>query len=587
MLNRFIKKSVTSKLFLMNLFILICIIGSQLIFQIVYFEKYYLNKKINMLESTLGDFEDFLSSETDSDKIMDFIQDVKNKKNIALSLRNSDLSGGIGLESYMGSRHLILKNENTKEVHKVILGEQFPKMDIKSGDSIKVVGFEYDHGYIFAQKIIINDVEVEGYYEIVPSKFEQQLNKVTISLENNIYFEGKVQEIVPEDNTYSSLSDVDLYLSLDEKKNIISHNRYVTKVSKENSLDELLISTERFSNGYLIAITPLSEVNDVIGTMNSYYFIVFAVAFLLVIVISLIYSRFMTRPLVEMSNVAKRISQCDFNDKYNVKSEDEIGLLGESLNLISNNLEKTLSELQDTNDRLKKEINIKEVQEDKRKELIANISHELKTPITIIQGSINGIKSGIYGAEMYEDILEETNRMNDLVKEMLDISKLESPSFDINKEPFDLGAVFLKEKDKLRDMIKEKSLEINYNDFDDAIVFGDEKRITQVVTNLLTNAIKYTPDSGKINVLIEPIKEKGQYEFSIENFGVSLSKEELENVWDAFYRKEKSRNKKFGGTGLGLSIVKRILELHNSDFGVESTENSVKFYFSIQECTDY
>ncbi|MBS5950206.1 MAG: HAMP domain-containing histidine kinase [Clostridium sp.] len=546
-----------------------------------------MNKKINMLESTLGDFEDFLSSETDSDKIMDFIQDVKNKKNIALSLRNSDLSGGIGLESYMGSRHLILKNENTKEVHKVILGEQFPKMDIKSGDSIKVVGFEYDYGYIFAQKIIINDVEVEGYYEIVPSKFEQQLNKVTISLENNIYFEGKVQEIVPEDNTYSSLSDVDLYLSLDEKKNIISHNRYVTKVSKENSLDELLISTERFSNGYLIAITPLSEVNDVIGTMNSYYFIVFAVAFLLVIVISLIYSRFMTRPLVEMSNVAKRISQCDFNDKYNVKSEDEIGLLGESLNLISNNLEKTLSELQDTNDRLKKEINIKEVQEDKRKELIANISHELKTPITIIQGSINGIKSGIYGAEMYEDILEETNRMNDLVKEMLDISKLESPSFDINKEPFDLGAVFLKEKDKLRDMIKEKSLEINYNDFDDAIVFGDEKRITQVVTNLLTNAIKYTPDSGKINVLIEPIKEKGQYEFSIENFGVSLSKEELENVWDAFYRKEKSRNKKFGGTGLGLSIVKRILELHNSDFGVESTENSVKFYFSIQECTDY
>ena len=348
-----------------------------------------------------------------------------------------------------------------------------------------------------------------------------------------------------------------------------------------------MISTERFSNGYLIAITPLSEVNDVIGTMNSYYFIVFAVAFLLVIVISLIYSKFMTRPLVEMSNVAKRISQCDFNDKYNVKSEDEIGLLGESLNLISNNLEKTLSELQDTNDRLKKEINIKEVQEDKRKELIANISHELKTPITIIQGSINGIKSGIYGAEMYEDILEETNRMNDLVKEMLDISKLESPSFDINKEPFDLGAVFLKEKDKLRDMIKEKSLEINYNDFDDAIVFGDEKRITQVVTNLLTNAIKYTPDSGKINVLIEPIKEKGQYEFSIENFGVSLSKEELENVWDAFYRKEKSRNKKFGGTGLGLSIVKRILELHNSDFGVESTENSVKFYFSIQECTDY
>lgn len=549
-----------------------------------------MHKKINMLESTLGDFEDFLSYEDDRDKIMDFIQNVKNKKNIALSLRNLDLSGGIGIEPYMGSRHLILKNDNTEEVYKVILGEQFPKVDIKSGDSVKVVGFIYDYGYIFAQKIIINDVEIDTYYEVIPSKFEQKSSKVTpihISLENDIYFEGKVQEIVPEDNTYSFLSDADLYLSLDEKQNILSNNKYVTKVSKENSSDELLISSERFLNGYLIALTPLSEVNDVIGTMNSYYFIVFAVAFLLVSVVSLIYSKFMTRPLVEMSNVAKRISECNFNYKYNVKSEDEIGLLGESLNLISNNLEKTLSELQDTNERLKNEINIKAVQEDKRKELIANISHELKTPITIIQGSINGIKGGIYGTEMYEDILEETNRMNDLVREMLEISKLESPSFDINKEPFDLGGVFLKVKDKLRDMIKEKSLEISYNDFDDVIVFGDEKRITQVVTNLLTNAIKYTPDSEKVKVSIESIKNKGKYEFSIENFGVSLSKEELENIWDAFYRKEKSRNKKFGGTGLGLSIVKRILEVHDSNFGVESTENSVKFYFSIEECTEY
>lgn len=193
----------------------------------------------------------------------------------------------------------------------------------------------------------------------------------------------------------------------------------------------------------------------------------------------------------------------------------------------------------------------------------------------------------MYNGDMYDDILDETNKMNDLVKEMLEVSKLESTTFKLKKEIFDLGSIFLKEKDKLKSMIKEKSLEINYNDFDEVIVFGDEKRINQVVTNLLTNAIKYTPEGEKINVSIDLIEEKNEYVFSIENFGVSLSKDELDKIWDAFYRKEKSRNKKFGGTGLGLSIVKRILQVHHSDFGVEGRENSVRFYFSIQRCRTY
>ena len=224
---------------------------------------------------------------------------------------------------------------------------------------------------------------------------------------------------------------------------------------------------------------------------------------------------------------------------------------------------------------------IQRIQEEKRKELISSISHELKTPITIIQGNINGIKSGMYSENVYNDILEETNRLNELVMEMLEVSKLESPTFKLNKEPFDLGAVVLKEIDKLKGIAKEKSLTINHNNYDELVVIGDEKRITQVVQNFLTNAIKYSPENENINIDIK--KEKEKYIFSIENFGVSLNEDELSRIWDSFYRKEKSRNKKFGGTGLGLSIVKRILEIHNSNFGVESGVNSVKFYFDMDE----
>ena len=593
MLNRFIKKSVASKLFLMNLLILICIIVSQLVFQVLYFEEYYINQKKNKLEKNLEEFKYFLEDEYSKEKVMDFIQDIKKKENVALSFRNSDFSGGIGLEAYMGSRHIVMNDSRANISYKIILGEQFPKVDIKKGDIVQAFGSVDQYGYLFPQRIFINGVELQSYYNIIPSEIWQSESSaitspaLVIPSGENIYVEGKADSIVQEDNTYTLLGNSDLYLSTQDKGNIVLNDKYVAKTGNINSVDEILVSSERFGSGYIIAITPLSEVNDVIGTMNSYYLIVFIVAFLLVIVISLIYSKFMTKPLAEMSNVAKKISECDFQYKYNVKSEDEIGVLGNSLNLISNNLEKSLSELQETNEKLKKEMNIKKVQEEKRKELIANISHELKTPITIIQGSINGVKSGMYTEDMYEDILEETNKMNELVKEMLEISKLESPTFVLNKEAFDLGSIFLKEKDKLKSIIQEKSLNICFNDFDEAIAFGDEKRINQVVTNLLTNSIKYTPDGEKIDVSIKLNQDEDKYVFSIENFGISLTTEEIKKIWDPFYRKEKSRNKKFGGTGLGLSIVKRILEIHNSKFGVESTSNSVRIYFTIQKCMAY
>ncbi|MEG0308976.1 MAG: ATP-binding protein [Clostridium sp.] len=553
-----------------------------------------MNKKENILEDNIKMFENFIKKESNKDEIIRFIQDVKNKENIALSFRDSYLSNGIGLEAYMGSRYAVVNDKKHGRKYNIILGEQFSNTDIKKNDHIQVVGIEGDYGYVFPQRIFINGVELEKFYEIIPSKISDSAIQLTPtytanSLENEIYAAGIIEDVTKEDNSYSSLANADLYLSNEEKINIISNENYSSRVKNSISVDEILFSSKQVDGGYIVAVTPLAEVNEVIGTMNSYYFMVFLIVLILVIVISLIYSKLMTKPLVEMSNMAKRISECDFQYKYNVNSEDEIGVLGSSLNLISENLEKSLSELKDTNLKLKNEMEVQKVLEEKRKELISNISHELKTPITIIQGSINGIKSGMYTTEMYEDILDETSKMNDLVKEMLEMSKLESPNFKISKGPFDLWSMVLKEKDKLRSMIKHKEVQIEFNDNDDdeMIVFADEKRINQVITNLLTNAIKYTPEGETIKVNISQSKDYDEYIFTIENFGVTLSDEEVEKIWDSFYRIEKSRNKSLGGTGLGLSIVRRILELHDSHYGVESEKNSVKFYFTLKKCRGY
>ncbi|WP_194191548.1 HAMP domain-containing sensor histidine kinase [Clostridium chrysemydis] len=573
----------------MNLIILISVIVIQLVFQALYFDKYYLNKKEESLVYAITEFENFIPKAKSEKEIITYMNNQMRKDNIALCMRDSDLSGGYSLESYMGERQIVIKGSDNKE-YKVILGNQFPNININKGDEVKVSGSSDRFGFTLANKFYLNGKEVNPYYNIIPSAggnvTYSSLNMMpAIIAGNEININGKVEKVIPKDNYYS-LGNTDMYLGANDKNNILSNEKYITKINLINSLDEVLVLTEKTDNGYLIAMTPIAEVKDVLGTLNSYYLMILIVAFVIVIIISLIYSRYMSRPLVEMSNIAKKISECDFNYKYDVKTEDEIGKLGESLNQISNNLEKSLNDLKKSNELLKEEMNEKEKEEEKRKELVANISHELKTPITIIQGNINCVKSGMIKENIYEDIIEETNRMNDLVKEMLEISKLESPTFILKKEAFDLGQIFLKEKDKLKAMIKDRNLKIINNEFDEVIVYGDEKRINQVITNLLTNAIKYTPEGE--NIIVEIVKRNNkEYVFSIENFGVTLDKNEVLQIWDQFYRKEKSRNKKFGGTGLGLAIVKRILEVHKSEFGVESKKNSVKFYFTIPKCNEY
>lgn len=585
MLSKIFKKSIFYKLFFMNLIILICIVASQMLFQLLYFENYYLKEKNKAIGKEIEKFSEFLNLESDKVSIMDYINEVNKETGITLSFISKYTDKNIVPQSYMGSRYVEVVDSVSEKTYKIILGDQFQDLSIKNGDMINTYGIGDEYGYIFPEKIFRNNIEVESIYNIVPTQpaitsAEVKPANIITPAGKTIYVSGIVKSVQYKSEPY--LSNIDLYLSDENIFNIFSNEEYSVKLKNNISNSEVLVNSKSFKYGYIVGTSFLSQVNDVIGTMNSYYFIIFIIIFILVVIISVVYSKFMIKPLVDMSKVAKRISECDFTHNYEVKSEDEIGVLGNSLNLISDNLEESLRNLVDANGRLKDDINIQMIQEEKRKELIANISHELKTPITIIQGGINGIKSGMYNEEMYDDILEETTKMNDLVMEMLEVSKLESPSFKLNKEPFDLGSIVLKESDKLKSMMNEKKLNLIFDIEEEAIVLGDEKRINQVITNLMTNAIKYTPIGENIIVKIELEEDKNRYQFVIENFGINLEEEDLNNIWDSFYRGEKSRNKKYGGTGLGLFIVKRILELHESNFGVENGSNSVKFLFNLE-----
>ncbi|NLJ72711.1 MAG: hypothetical protein GX333_06835 [Syntrophomonadaceae bacterium] len=235
--------------------------------------------------------------------------------------------------------------------------------------------------------------------------------------------------------------------------------------------------------------------------------------------------------------------------------------------------------------KLKEDVNRKTHIDNMRKEFIAAVSHELKTPISIIEGYAEGLNDGIVEEneknEFINIIIDESQKMKYLVEDMLDLTKFEYGFLKITWEDFSLNDLLLICINKFKLNLKEKDLEIQINLEKDYIVSGDTSRIENVVINLLSNAIRHSPEGSVIKIIITD--KIDQVLIKIQNNTNYFTKEEKNLIWDAFYRVEKSRNRKFGGTGLGLAVVKTILELHASDFGVNNTDLGVEFYFTLNK----
>lgn len=329
------------------------------------------------------------------------------------------------------------------------------------------------------------------------------------------------------------------------------------------------------------SLQPISEAAIVIKEFSVYFY---ALALVLIFMLSLIYSNMVSKPLVTLNKTALKMAELDFSTKSGINSEDEIGNLSRTLNFLSQKLNSTLGELKYANKKLREDIEKEKQIEKMRREFVAGVSHELKTPIALISGYAEGIKDNIGQGEKrdyYMDvIIDEADKMAMLVSDMLDISQLESGNFKLNMDSFYISELVssIVKKYVENDRFYEKEFSFTTEPCD-IEVSGDSLRIEQVITNLLNNAIKFTSTGGRISVNIKGFKKGILVE--IENEGEHIPETEMKNIWEKFYKIEKSRNRNNGGTGLGLSIVKNILELHGSNFGVVNTESGVKFYFTL------
>jgi two-component system sensor histidine kinase VanS len=281
------------------------------------------------------------------------------------------------------------------------------------------------------------------------------------------------------------------------------------------------------------------------------------------------------------------MAKLDFSVRYVSKSDDEIGNLGKTLNFLSDNLNSTLYQLNAANEQLKLDIEKDKQLEKLRKEFIAGVSHELKTPISLIYGYAEGLRDGIpqgvKKAEYLDVILQETEHMGKLVTDMLDLSQLESGKFTWTSAPFAIDSLIRSIVDKLSVQMTEEQISCELIPPEDSVmVEGDRMRIEQVLKNLLSNAIRHTPPNGCIQInLTRNMDANDEVTVSIFNEGNPIPEEAISHIWDTFYKIDSSRNRELGGTGIGLSIVKNILSHHGNGFGVSNENGGVCFYFKL------
>ena len=292
--------------------------------------------------------------------------------------------------------------------------------------------------------------------------------------------------------------------------------------------------------------------------------------------------------LSELNSIAKKMANLDFSHKYVVSdANDEIDELGKSINLMSEKLEKTINQLRSANIELERDIERKSKIDEMRKSFISDVSHELKTPIALIQGYSEGLLENVNtdpeNRQFYAEVIQdESNKMDKLVKQLLELTKLEYEKREFNNREFNIVEL---EKEIVRSskvMLEERKTEVIFETEDKINVFADDFYTSQIITNYLTNAIKHVEniDGEKyIKITNKEYPERNKVRITVFNTGENISKENLSRVWNRFFKADEARNREDGGSGIGLSIVRAIMNNYGNDFGVENKDNGVEFYF--------
>ncbi|MEC0247082.1 HAMP domain-containing sensor histidine kinase [Paenibacillus chitinolyticus] len=600
------RKGIVLKLFLLTTALCMFILAVIFIGQTVFFKQFYVNQKVKDVNAGLLAYKDeYLKNTGDAQTaarleqqfyqkyntwyaVLDSFGGLKNTEDFFMEIR---LNRSNNDPAYSG-RTIKIPLYKFINVEDFFSGNTFIAPWIKEGEPITVEGLEMNNQFVI-QRMGMNSANlreenrlenrqmVNKEYEVVtrypsPTQYHEKYPNILASgtitkiqipegagnarYMNHLFLERiKAFEANLLYGDYDPTRDANQIIDYEE--NHVNYKMFVNRFE------------ERGENpGYLIAVTSLQPVSEAAGVIQHYYVYIALATLLLVMLASFYYSRRIARPLLRITSMTKQMAGLDFSKKIPVTTKDEIGDLSNNINVLSERLHSHILRL---NEDIEKEKQL----EHTRKEFISGVSHELKTPLSVIQSCLSILKDGIasHKRDYYFNAMEdEVTRMNLLIADMLELAKYESGTYKMKIGSFYIDTIINQIGGKLAVDISGKQLHL-HTSIGHVEVVGSELRIEQVIINFLTNAIRYTSEGQSI--LITTKEEQDKVKICIENKGAHIPDEQLEKIWDRFYRVEPSRQRSTGGTGLGLAISKKILDMHDVPYGVTNTPDGVLFYF--------
>ena len=467
--------------------------------------------------------------------------------------------------------------------------------------------------------VLINNVVLEKYYLYNKTRAMKQVYKQINTMYNNNTPDEMIEDSI---NKLSIKNNIDVLIKSGDDVVLLTTDNYRVDYNKDiNFIENMKQSNEKIKqlykeenlgielfkannadvnyivvfaqldNGYQLSMkTPTADLQESARISNNVLISIGTAIIGISGFLALFISRKFTAPILELNDIAKKMSNLDFSQKYEPKdTDDEINTLGTSINAMSDKLEKTINQLTVNNTELEKDIERKSKIDEMRKQFISDVSHELKTPIALIQGYAEGLVENVNADDESRNfyanvILDEANKMDRLVKQLLELMKLEYGKREFNNETFDVVELIKEVIRKCNVMLEEDNVKV-YFDCDKVIMANaDAFYIEQIITNYLTNAIKYSKEvdgERRIDVNLILNTENNKIRVSVFNTGDNIDERELQKIWGRFYKLDSSRNREKGGTGIGLAFVKAIMNNYKNEYGAVNKPNGIEFFFEL------
>ncbi|GGA11643.1 two-component sensor histidine kinase [Paenibacillus marchantiophytorum] len=603
------RTSIVVKLFTLTTMLCLFILATIYMGQTIFFKQYYANRKVNEIQSNIQAFRnDYLKNVGNILAIQKLEQDFYRQNNTWITtldsqgnLKNTnDFYLEVKIDSpkvnneFFGKTisvllyNMININEVLNTTPSQVISLLAPKARVmiseykKGADLVpyrvqleksnifwtnekitkKMDDLTLDIKYSRKEKIEIPEIQLSG---AITKVLFPNGNESSSFIYTNSLFMDRIKEFQANLLFNESHISFDTLQILDFTQNDVKYKLFIDQIKDQAGV-----------TSYIFSMASLQPVDEAVQMLKDYYLYMIALVILLIVLAALYYSRKIAKPLLQINQSAKKIASLDFSETISIRSKDEIGDLSQSINSLSQTLHSYIKKLQ--ND-IEKEKQL----EHTRKEFISGVSHELKTPLSVMKSCISILKDGVatHKKDHYFKAMEkEVDKMDLLIVDMLELAKFESGTYKMRMDTFSIDKLVEEICEKLSLEFRNKQLHV-HTQLAAVEVIANQHRIEQVITNFLTNAIRYSPVHEHIFITIK--EEQYRVKISIENKGAHIPADQLDKVWERFYRGDSARQRAQGGTGLGLAISKNILELHGEQYGAANTEDGVLFFFYLNK----